>query len=296
MKFGINFPQNEIGSDPIAVRDFAQVAEGAGFDYLSTFEHVLGAHPSRFEGADLGFPSPPYLHEHEFHEPMALFAFLAGLTSRIEFLTGVLVLPQRQTALVAKQAAEVDLLSGGRLTLGVGVGWNFAEYEGLNEDFHTRGQRQEEQIEVLRKLWSEPLVTFEGRWHHLNRVAIAPRPGRLIPIWLGSGTDERLLRRVARLADGWMPGLRLSDETAEILGRLRTYLREAGRDPASFSLQAGVNAGSATEDDSIATAHRWRELGATHLGIRGEGPGVAPMRALEQAARARAVIAEAIQG
>src|SRR5262245_54134555 len=237
MKLGINFPQNDIGSDPRAIRDFAQALEEAGFDYLSTFEHVSGAHPDRFVGIDTGFPAPPYVYHDEFHEPFTLFAYLAGLTRRLELVTSVLVLPQRQTVLVAKQAAEVELLSGGRLRLGVGVGWNYAEYESLNEDFQSRGRRVEEQIELLRRLWAEPLVTFKGRWHNLDRVGIAPRPTRQIPIWLGGGSSDRLLRRVARLADGWMPMLRLAD-APEVLARLRDFMAEAGRDPTSLALQA----------------------------------------------------------
>jgi probable F420-dependent oxidoreductase len=145
---------------------------------------------------------PPYLYDDQFHEPFVLFSYLAGLTTRLQFATGILILPQRQTALVAKEAAELDLISGGRFRLGVGIGWNFTEYEALNEDFHTRGRRQEEQIVIIRKLWTEPLVSFEGRWHKLDRVAISPRPQRPIPIWIGSGTSDQLIRRVARLADG----------------------------------------------------------------------------------------------
>jgi alkanesulfonate monooxygenase SsuD/methylene tetrahydromethanopterin reductase-like flavin-dependent oxidoreductase (luciferase family) len=151
MKFGLTFPQTKIGADPIAVRDFVQAVETAGFDYLVAFDHVTGAHPDRFTGRDIGFSSPPYLYDSPFHEPLTLFTYLAGLTTRIEFTTSVVILPQRQTALVAKQAAEVDILSGGRFRLGVGVGWNFTEYEALNEDFHSRGLRQEEQIVVPRR-------------------------------------------------------------------------------------------------------------------------------------------------
>jgi probable F420-dependent oxidoreductase len=267
MKFGVTFPQREIGTDPIAIRDFAQAAEGAGFDYLIAYDHVTGAHPDRFIGRDVGFPSPPYLYDSQFHEPFALFAFLAGLTTRIEFTTSILILPQRQTALVAKQAAEVDLLSGGRLRLGVGVGWNFTEFEALNEDFSTRGARQEEQIAVLRKLWTEELVTFHGRWHHFDRVGIAPRPPRPIPIWIGGGFTEPLLKRVARVADGWMPLLFPGQDEAAIIGRLHSHLAQEGRDIASFGLQASVWIQPGREADWISQAKRLQSLGVTHLGV-----------------------------
>ena len=294
MKFGVTFPQTEIGADPVAIRDFAQAAEAAGFDYLVTYDHVLGAHPDRFVGKDVGFPSPPYLYQNQFHEPFTLFAFLAGVTKRIELATGILILPQRQTALVAKQAAEVDLLSGQRLRLGVGIGWNFTEYESLNEDFHTRGARQEEQITVLRKLWAEELVTFQGRWHTLDRVGINPRPARPIPIWIGGGVKEPLLRRVARFADGWMPLLMPGQETGAIIERLRYHLSEEGRDIASFGLQANVRAEPGREKDWVNDAKYLRSVGVTHLGM---GPIVRdcpPMTALKRAIAAKDLIKSAI--
>ena len=258
MKFGLTFPQTKIGTDPLAIRDFAQAAEGAGFDYLITYDHVTGAHPDRFKGRDIGFPSPPYLYDSQFHEPLTLFAFLAGVTKRIELTTSILILPQRQAALVAKQAAEVDILSGGRLRLGVGAGWNFTEYEALNEDFHTRGARQEEQIVVLRKLWTEDLVTFKGRWHNLDRVGIAPRPSRPIPVWIGGGFAERILKRVARVADGWMPMLMPGhgQDEADVIHRLRLQLSLEKRDPASFGLQASMAIQPGREEDSISYARR----------------------------------------
>jgi probable F420-dependent oxidoreductase len=289
MKLGINFPQNDIGSDPRAIRDFAQTVEEAGFDYLSTFEHVSGAHPDRFVGIDTGFSAPPYVHHDEFHEPFTLFAYLAGLTRRLEFVTGILVLPQRQTLLVAKQAAEVELLSGGRLRLGVGVGWNHAEYESLNEDFQTRGRRVEEQIELLRRLWAEPLVTFKGRWHNLDRVGIAPRPTRQIPIWLGGGSSDSLLRRVARLADGWMPMLRLAD-APEVLARLHGFMAEAGRDPASLDLQVSLFATEGEAEKWVNEARRWQTLGATHLGIWAGSRGLPPMQMLAQTIEVKKVL------
>jgi probable F420-dependent oxidoreductase len=289
MQYGISFPQNQIGSDPMAIRDFAQAVEGAGFHYLSTYEHIAGAHPDRFEGVDTGFASPPYLHEHEFHEPFALFSYLAALTSRLTFTTSILVLPQRQTVLLAKQAAELFMLSGGRFRLGVGVGWNHSEYEALGEDFGTRGRRQEEQIEVMRLLWTQPLVTFEGRWHHLDRIAIAPRPPQPVPVWLGTGATEPLMRRVARLADGWMPMLPVS-RAPEVISRLRTMLEDEGRDPAAFGLQVNIELERGGPKDWVSAAKTWQSLGATHLGIRSRYQGIAPMQGLQNAIEARKLI------
>lgn len=290
MKFGVTFPQTEIGTDPVAIRDFVQAAEGARFDYLAAFDHLIGAHPDRFVGQDLGFPSPPFLYKHEFHEPFTLFAYLAGLTKRIGFTTSIVILPQRQTALVAKQAAEVDLLSGQRLRLGVGIGWNFTEYEVLNEDFQTRGARQEEQITVLRKLWTEELVTFKGRWHTLDRVGIAPRPARPIPVWIGCGFKETLLKRVARFADGWMPLLPPSQDANKIVDRLRYHLAQEGRDIASFGLQANVRIEHGSETDWLNEAKQFRSLGVTHLGMGGILRGSLPMEALKKAIAAKELI------
>ena len=294
MKFGVTFPQTEIGTDPVAIRDFAQAAEGAGFDYLVTYDHILGAHPDRFVGKDVGFPSPPYLYHNQFHEPFTLFAFLAGVTKRIELTTGIVILPQRQTGLVAKQAAEVDLLSGQRLRLGVGIGWNFTEYEALNEDFHTRGARQEEQITVLRKLWTEELVTFQGRWHSLDRVGINPRPARPIPIWIGGGFKEPILRRVARFADGWMPLLAPGQDAAPIVDRLRYHLAQEGRDTAYFGLQANVRTEVAREADLLREAKHLRSVGVTHLGMGAIVRDCAPMAALSRAIAAKDLIKSAI--
>ncbi len=290
MKFGVTFPQTKIGTDVLAIRDFAQTAESAGFDYMNAFDHVTGAHPDRFVGFDVGFPAPPYLYEDQFHEPFVLFSYLAGLTSRIEFATSILILPQRQTALVAKQAAALDILSGGRLRLGVGVGWNFTEYESLDQDFNTRGLRQEEQILVMRRLWTEPLVSFEGRWHKLDRVGLSPRPAHPIPVWIGGGTGERLLRRVANLADGWMPALPLSEDTEQVIARLHSHLQAAGRDVSTFGLQVGLRAPSDRASEAIVAAKRWRSMGATHLSLGGDPAAVSPARQLENAIRLKRLL------
>jgi probable F420-dependent oxidoreductase len=261
MKIGVVFPQTEIGNDPLVIRDYAQAVEGSGYDHLLAYDHVLGAHPDRFEGRF----RPPYSHETPFHEPMVLFGYLAGLTSRIELVTGVLILPQRQTALVAKQAAEVDVLTGGRLRLGVGIGWNHVEYEALAEDFHNRGRRIEEQIAVMRRLWTEPLIDFDGKWHHIERAGINPMPvQRPIPVWMG-GMAEPVLKRAARIADGWFPQFRPSPQAKETIERLHGHLRHAGRDPVEFGIEGRISVFNTPEAEWAAVLEAWRGLGATHV-------------------------------
>ncbi|MFW6074426.1 MAG: LLM class F420-dependent oxidoreductase, partial [Chloroflexota bacterium] len=200
MRIGVVFPQTEIGPDAGAVKAYAQAAEDLGYDHLLAYDHVLGASTKNrpdFRG--------PYTSESLFHEVFVLFGFLAGLTERIEFATGILILPQRQTVLVAKQAAEVDRLSDGRLRLGIGVGWNEVEYIGLNENFRNRGKRSEEQIEVMRQLWTNEVVDFEGRWHRIPEAGIKPLPVQQpIPVWIG-GYAPVTMRRIGRMADGWIP-------------------------------------------------------------------------------------------
>ena len=192
MNIGVVFPQVEIGNDPAAIRDYAQAVEAMGYTHILAFDHVLGANPPSHPGL-----KGPYTYKHPFHEPFVLFGFLAAVTTRVELVTGIIILPQRQTALVAKQTACVDVLSGGRLRLGVAVGWNFVEYEALGEDFKNRGQRIEEQIEILRALWTKELVTVEGRWHRVTDAGINPPPvQRPIPIWMG-GESDPVVRRAA---------------------------------------------------------------------------------------------------
>ncbi len=258
---------------------------------------MAGADAHRFVGVDTGFPTPPYLYDYPFHEPLTLFAYLAAVTSAIELVTSVLVLPQRQTVLVAKQAAEVSLLSGGRLRLGVGVGWNQAEFEALGADFHTRGLREAEQIVVLRKLWTEPLVSFKGRWHTLDLVGIAPLPGRPIPIWLGGGVGEATLRRVADLADGWMPNIRADEEGTAIVNRVKGYAEQAGRESSSLGIQVGLGLGRSDGPEQwIRMAKRWDELGATHLSLSGDGRGseLTTMQGLERAIEIKRVLRSAL--
>ena len=263
MKYGVVFPQTEFGNDPQAIKDYAQAAEGLGYDYLLVYDHVLGAHPSR-EPELTG----PYTYEHPFHEPMVLFGFLAAATTRLELVTGILILPQRQTALVAKQSAEVDVLSGGRLRLGIGIGWNYVEYDGLGEDFHTRGRRVEEQIELLRKLWTQPLVTHRGKHHTIDNAGINPLPvQRPIPIWFGGAADP-VFKRAARLGDGWMPAGRPPDDRAKAyVEQLHRYLAEAGRDRNSFGIDPWISIQGLERDEWHRRVEAWRALGASHVAV-----------------------------
>jgi probable F420-dependent oxidoreductase len=267
MRIGISFPQTTIGTDVALIRDYVQAVEGAGFDHITALDHVLGAHRDRFTEPLDGFTEPPYTDASQIHEVFALFGYFAAITSRIELATSILVLPQRQAQLVAKQAAAIDVLSGGRLRLGVGIGWNYAEFGGMGVDFRTRARRFEEQIQVLRQLWQEPLVTFEGRWHTLDRLSINPRPvAGSIPIYIGCGAADPLLRRVARLADGWMP--RQTGQLGEFsptLERLRAFTIEAGRDAGAIGIDVRVAASLDDPGPWLQRIDEMRALGVTHV-------------------------------
>jgi probable F420-dependent oxidoreductase len=223
------------------------------------YDHVLGAETGRFPFR------PPYTHQTPFHEPFVLFGYLAAVTQRIELVTGILVLPQRQTALVAKQAAEVDVLSGGRLRLGAGIGWNFVEYEALGANFKNRGRRVEEQIALLRRLWCDELVDFDGRYHHIQRAGINPLPvQRPIPLWMGA-MAEPAVRRAAAVADGWFPQFPPDENGRSSIERFRGYARDAGRDPASIGIEGRVTLARTPEAEWGATMDAWRSLGASHV-------------------------------
>ena len=262
MQLGVVFPQTELGADPSAVRAFAEAAEELGYAHLVAFDHVLGADTSTRPGW-----RGPYTHRDTFHEPLVLFGYLAGITKTLELVTAIIILPQRQTALVAKQAAEVDVLSSGRLRLGVGIGWNDVEYEALGEDFHNRGRRSEEQVDVMRALWAQESVTFEGRWHTIPGAGINPRPARgSIPIWFGGGRDERVLRRIARMGDGWFPQGAPDAGMEDRLAQFRGFVAEAGRDAAAVGIEARAGMRDGV-DAAVEQAHRWETLGATHLAL-----------------------------
>jgi probable F420-dependent oxidoreductase len=256
------------------LRDYAQTAEDLGYDHILAYDHVLGAQPGDHRPGWSG----PYNYQSTFHEPLVLFAYMGAVTSRIEFVTGVLILPQRQAALVAKQAAEVDILTDQRLRLGVANGWNAVEFESLNEDFHNRGRRIEEQIEVMRRLWTEEVVTFKGKWHTLDHVAIAPRPRRLIPVWFG-GMSDAAMRRAARVGDGWYPQLRPSDgDPRAVLDRFRSYVREFGRRPDDVGLQTTAAIANATPDALSRRLEELEALGITHVCINTMNAGLAGPR------------------
>ena len=261
MQLGVVFPQNEIGEDPGAVRAFAEAAEGLGYAHLIFYDHVLGADTGRrpdWQG--------PYSHRDTFHEPLVTFGYLAALTSRIELVSGVIILPQRQTVLVAKQAAQVDVLSGGRLRLGVGIGWNDVEYEGLNENFHDRGKRSEEQVELLRALWTNEVVDFQGRWHSIPGAGIKPLPvQRPIPIWFGGGRSDGVLRRIARMGDGWFPQLQADEQGRERMERFKGLVEEAGRSQDDVGVDARVALSRGGVDGALRDSEAWQEMGATHI-------------------------------
>lgn len=270
VKIGVVFPQTEYGSDPAAIRDYAQTAEGLGFSHVLAYEHVLGADPNRPGGLN-----GPYTYQDTFYEPFVLFSYMAAVTTRLEFVTGILILPQRETALVAKQAATLDVLSGGRLRLGVGIGWNHVEYAALNQDFRTRGRRCEEQVALLRRLWSEPLVTFSGEWHTIPGAGINPLPvQRPIPIWFGGQADP-VLRRAARMGDGWLPRTSTPGESRPALEKLDRYLEEAGRSRAGFGIEPRLHYGDGGPDEWQALLGGWQALGATHASINTMGCGLA---------------------
>ncbi|HEY7206231.1 MAG TPA: LLM class F420-dependent oxidoreductase [Methylomirabilota bacterium] len=282
MNVGVVFPQVEIGQDPLAIAEYAQAVEAMGFTHILVFDHVLGANPERPGGW-----KGPYTYRHAFHEPFVLFGFLAAATQRIQLVTGILILPQRQTALVAKQAAAVDVLSAGRLRLGVGVGWNAVEFESLSENFANRGKRVEEQIALLRALWTKDLVTFEGQWHRVSDAGINPLPvQRPIPIWMG-GESEPVVRRAARLADGWMPHFRPGPEAQAVVDRLHGLVREAGRDPVTFGIEGRLTLAQVPPDQRAREMAAWRGMrGITHLCVHTVGLGLKTpaehVRALEQ--------------
>lgn len=267
MRLGVVFPQTEIGADPEGIRRYVTEVEAAGFDHIAIYDHVLGAsaRPNL---------TGPYTQVDQFHEVMVLYGFIAAITTRIELATEILVLPQRQTALVAKQAAQIDLLSGGRLRLGVGVGWNWVEYEALGMDFRGRGQRMEEQIALMRELWSDPSITFKGRHHTVSDAGLNPLPGRRIPVWIGATADVGL-RRAARIADGWQSELGLGPELADNISRIRGYLEAEGRDPSAFGIAGEVGIGRSGVDEARDEARKWAALGATHLSLTTMGQGLA---------------------
>ena len=269
MQIGIVFPQNEIGTDPLVIRDYAQTAEELGYTHILAYDHVLGANPDRLEGF-----KGPYTYQSSFHEPFVLYSYIAAITQKIGLVTGVIILPQRQTALVAKQAATLDVLSNGRIRLGIGIGWNKVEYDALGENFHDRGKRSEEQIEVLRALWTQELVVFKGKYHNIPDAGLKPLPvQRPIPIWLG-GSAPNVLKRIAKLGDGWMPNYRTAEECKPHLETLEMHLAAAGRTRAQLGIEPRIRYGNGDPETWHTLMRDWESVGATHLTVITEGAGL----------------------
>jgi probable F420-dependent oxidoreductase len=268
MQIGVVLPQTDIGADVVAVRAYGQGVEALGFRHIMAYDHVLGADPAVHEGW-----RGPYNLYTTFHEPFVLFGFLAAVTS-LELVTAIIIAPQRQTALLAKQAAEVDLLCGGRLRLGLGLGWNAVEYEALGQDFTTRGRRLEAQVALLRRLWTEQSVTWTGEFDRVTGAGLAPLPvQRPIPLWIG-GQSAPAYRRMGRLADGWFPQMSPGPRLDEAIALVADGAREAGRDPSDLGME-GRARWTGDVDDLVNLAQRWRDAGATHLAINTMNAGLA---------------------
>ncbi len=269
VRIGAVFPQTEIGNDPNDIRSWTLGVRETGFRHILAYDHVLSgsqaAHHPKLAGR--------YDETKPFHEVFVLFGYIAALAPELEAVTGVLVLPQRQTALVAKQAAEIDILNGGKTRLGVGIGWNDIEYQGLNEDFRNRAKRMEEQIDVLRTLWTDPIVTVEGTWHTIDNAGLAPLPvQRPIPIWIGANADVAL-RRAARIADGFYSNARDLDTAAHQMGVIQEELNLRDRDPQTFGIEARISIAGTTPDDWKREWEWWRQNGMTHLTVNTMGAG-----------------------
>lgn len=262
MQLGALVPFGDFGGDPASVRDYAQGLEAAGYDFLEAPDHVLGVNVASWPDWEAGRNTSKDL----FHDPFVLLSYLAGVAPKLGFSTGVLIVAQRQTALVAKQAACLDVLCKGRFRLGIGVGWNEEEYVALNENFKNRGRRSEEQVQVMQALWKQEHVTFTGRYHTLNDVGINPRPasGR-VPVWYG-GHHENTLARIAKWGDGWMPNAFAPDQSAvDVFARLRGMIEAEGRDPAAVGIEVWTSCGAGTEADWRNDAAFWKKLGVTHI-------------------------------
>jgi probable F420-dependent oxidoreductase len=286
MQIGVVFPQTEIGADAGAVRTYAERVEQLNFAHLLAYDHVVGADPT----IHTGWQGPYDVHT-TFHEPMVLFGYLAAITS-IELVTGIIILPQRQTVLAAKQAAEVDLLTAGKFRFGVGLGWNAVEYEALGKDFTNRGRRLDEQVVLLRRLWTEPTVTFDGTYERVTGAGLAPMPiQRPIPIWFGAAS-RAAYRRAGRLADGWFPQVPPGPKLDEARAEVELGAREAGRDPATIGMEGRVSWGEGGVEKLTQHLGRWRDAGATHVAINTMGAG---LRSVDDHLRVLAECAGALQ-
>ena len=277
MQIGAIFPQTEIGSDPGAIREYAQAAEELGYSHLFIADHVLGASSDHHPHVADGY----YTHRAIIHESFTTMGYLAAITRRIGLTTGILILPQRATALVAKQAAAVDVLSNGRLRLGIGVGWNHVEYEALNRNFRDRGRRSEEQIALMRELWTKDVVDFRGRWHRVDNAGINPLPvQRPIPVWLGAGSSSSplppppVLRRIATVSDGWFPNFEPAQPGREAIAQLREYVRASGRKESDVGIEGRIRIDNKQPEDWVDEARGWQELGAVSITVEARRGGL----------------------
>jgi probable F420-dependent oxidoreductase len=257
VKIGVSYPTTEVAGDPDAVRKFVRAAEQLGYAHIMAYDHVIKASHEGREPRLAG----PYTEKHSFHDPFVLFGFAAALSDTLEFVTGVLVLPQRQTALVAQQAADVDLLSRERLRLGVGIGWNYVEYQALGQEFRTRAKRIDEQIDLLRQLWTTPVITFEGRFDRIDRAGINPRPRRQIPVWLG-GHSEPAYARGARLGDGFIFAAN-GKGAIEAWARVKHHLNAQGRAESGYGRELLALFARDPEETAV-HLKMWRDAGGTH--------------------------------
>lgn len=280
MKYGTALSFTGMKQDTKFIRDFAQQLDREGMDYMTIAGHLLsqpeGTHPDR--------PAATYVGP--FREPFVMYSHLAALTTRLEFVTSIMILPEMPAALVAKQAAELAIFSDNRFHLGVGLSWNPYEYQALGADIHTRGARMAAQIQLMRKLWTEPFVTHEDRFHKLENIGLYQLPEKPVPVWIGGGTDERVMRRIARLADGWMP----MGDPAPNVPRMHEYLRDAGRQPEDILFMSRLSGGQGGPDDWKTEAHRLKDLGVTHITI-GAAPDATPQQELDTALRVREALA-----
>ena len=277
MDIGAIFPQTEIGSDPGAIREYAQAAEELGYSHLFIADHVLGASPAHHAHVAGGY----YTSNSIIHEAFTTLGYLAAVTRDIGLTTGILILPQRATALVAKQAAEVDILSGGRMRLGIGVGWNHVEYEALDRNFRDRGRRSEEQIALMRQLWTQEVVDFRGRWHRVDNAGLNPLPvQRPIPVWLGAGSStsplppEPVLHRIATISDGWFPNFEPYEAGREAIGKLREYIRESGRAENAVGIEGRIRIDNKQPEAWVDEAKSWQELGAVSITVEARRGGL----------------------
>lgn len=269
MRIGVVFPQTEIGSTPGGIRTYVTTVEELGYKHILVYDHVIGVDPKGHPGW-----KGPYTNESQFHEPMVLFGYLASITEHVELVTGIIILPQRQTVLAAKQAAEVDVLSEGRLRMGLGIGWNKIEYDSLGQDFSNRGVRLEEQVKLMRALWTEKVIDFQGVWHQVTSAGLNPLPiQRPIPIWMGGGADN-VLQRIAVMADGWFPQIKPDAAGKLAVLKLFDYAEKVGRDPATIGIEGRINLGDYPPSEWPDVIGAWEELGASHLSINTMGAGL----------------------